>query len=259
MEIKDKVIVVTGGAMGIGEAMCRRFSKEIPAAIVVVDKEQEKAAAVASDIGGIAIRADVTSEADIISVVKETEAQFGRIDLFCSNAGIISDDGPDWTAASASNEIWQKSWEIHVMAHVYAARAALPGMLKRKEGYFLNTSSAAGLLSQIGSAPYSTTKHAAVGFAESLAITHGDDGIRVSLLCPQAVKTQMVLGNEEGSASVDGIMEPDVLAEVVVQAIRAEQFLILPHPEVATYFQRKASDYGRWIDGMRRFRRHIFK
>ncbi|NQU66178.1 MAG: SDR family oxidoreductase [SAR324 cluster bacterium] len=259
MEIRDKVIVVTGGAMGIGEALCRRFAKENPAAIIVVDIEQEKAIAVASDVGGIAMRANVSSEVDIISVVKKTEAQFGRIDLFCSNAGIISNDGPDWTAASAANEIWQKSWEIHVMAHVYAARAALPGMLKRKEGYFLNTSSAAGLLNQIGSAPYSTTKHAAVGFAESLAITHGDDGIRVSLLCPQAVRTQMVAGNEEGSASVDGIMEPAELAGIVLQGIREERFLILPHPEVTTYFQRKASDYGRWIEGMRRFRQKVFK
>ncbi|MFH2130135.1 MAG: SDR family oxidoreductase [bacterium] len=258
MEIRDKVVVVTGGAMGIGEAMCRRFAEESPAAIVVVDREQERAESVAGDIGGLAIRADVTVEADIINVVKKTEAQYGRIDLFCSNAGIISSDAPGWTAASCANETWQKSWEVHVMAHVYAARAALPGMLKRKEGYFLNTSSAAGLLNQIGSAPYSTTKHAAVGFAESLAITHGDDGIRVSLLCPQAVRTQMVAGNEDGSASVDGIMEPAELAEIVVQGLKEERFLILPHPEVKTYFQRKASDYERWIQGMRRFRQKVF-
>ena len=259
MEIKDKVIVVTGGAMGIGEALCRRFSEEKPAAVVVVDIEQEKADAVAGEIGGLAIRADVSSEADIINVVKQTEEKFGRIDLFCSNAGIISDDGPGWTAASAANEVWQRSWDIHVMAHVYAARAALPGMLKRKEGYFLNTSSAAGLLNQIGSAPYSPTKHAALGFAESLAITHGDDGIQVSLLCPQAVNTQMVAGNEDGSASVDGIMEPEELAEIVVQGLKEELFLILPHPEVKTYFQRKASDYERWIGGMQRFRQKVFK
>ncbi len=258
MEIKDKVIVVTGGAMGIGEAMCRRFNEEQPAGLVVVDIIKEMAEVVANDIGRMALQADVSVEADIINVVKETEKTFGRIDLFCSNAGIISDDGPDWTAASASNDVWQKSWEIHVMAHVYAARAALPGMLKRKSGYFLNTSSAAGLLNQIGSAPYSTTKHAALGFAESLAITHGDDGIGVSLLCPQAVRTRMVTGNEGGSASVDGIMEPAVLAESVIEGLREERFLILPHPEVTTYFQRKASDYDRWINGMQRFRQKVF-
>lgn len=259
MEIRDKVVVVTGGAMGIGEAMCVRFSGEKPAGIVVVDIVRETAEKVAAGIGGMAFQADVTVEEDIRKVVRETEAAFGRIDLFCSNAGIISNDAPDWTAASAPNDIWQKSWEIHVMAHVYAARAALPGMLKRKSGYFLNTASAAGLLSQIGSAPYSTTKHAALGFAESLAITHGDDGIGVSLLCPQAVRTRMVEGNEDSSASVDGIMEPAELAEFVVEGLREERFLILPHPDVTTYYQRKASDYERWINGMRRFRRKVFR
>lgn len=258
MELKDKVVVVTGGAMGIGEAMCRRFKEEQPAGIVVVDLEKEMAEKVAADIGAMAIQADVTREADIINVVSETETTFGRLDLFCSNAGIISDDSPGWTAASAPDKVWQKSWEVHVMAHVYAARAALPGMLERKSGYFLNTSSAAGLLNQIGSAPYSTTKHAALGFAESLAITHGQDGIGVSLLCPQAVRTRMVAGNEGGSASVDGIMDPSVLAESVVEGLKEERFLILPHPEVVTYYQRKASDYDRWINGMQRFREKVF-
>lgn len=258
MELKDKVIIVTGGAMGIGEAMCQRFAEENPAGIVVVDVVRDLAETVAEVVGGIAFQADVSVEADIGNVARETEKRFGRIDLFCSNAGIISDDSPDWTAASAPNDVWQKSWEIHVMAHVYAARAALPGMLKRGSGYFLNTSSAAGLLNQIGSAPYSTTKHAALGFAESLAITHGDDGIGVSLLCPQAVRTRMVEGNEGGSASVDGIMEPSVLAESVIEGIREERFLILPHAEVQSYYQRKASDYDRWIAGMRRLRQKIF-
>lgn len=258
MELKNKVIVVTGGAMGIGKAMCRRFADEQPDGIVVVDIVKEQAEQTAAEIGGMALRADVSVETDIITVVQETEKRFGRVDLFCSNAGIISDDSPGWTAASAANEIWQKSWEIHVMAHVYAARAALPGMLERKSGYFLNTASAAGLLNQIGSAPYSTTKHAALGFAESLAITHGEDGIGVSILCPQAVRTRMVAGNEDSSASVDGIMEPSELADIVVESLREERFLILPHPEVVTYFQRKASDYDRWINGMRRFRQKLF-
>ncbi len=257
MQIKDKVIVVTGGANGIGEAMCRRFVKEKARAVVVTDIDEKRVKEVASELSCFGIRADVTVESDIIDVVEKTEKEVGPIDLFCSNAGIISSDAPGWTAASSDNRIWQKSWEIHVMAHVYAARAVLPGMIERKEGYLLNTSSAAGLLNQIGSAPYSVTKHAAVGFAESLAITHQCDGIKVSVLCPQAVRTQMVKGGEDGSASVDGIMEPDDVVECVIQGLAEETFLILPHPEVKTYYQRKASDYDRWLKGMARLKDNV--
>jgi NAD(P)-dependent dehydrogenase (short-subunit alcohol dehydrogenase family) len=257
MHVKDKVIVVTGGANGIGEALCRRFVKEGARAVVAADLDEERVKTVASELGIMGIKVDVAKEADIVNLVETTEKQIGPIDLFCSNAGIISSDAPGWTAASADNTIWQKSWEIHVMAHVYAARAVLPYMIARGEGYLLNTSSAAGLLNQIGSAPYSTTKHAAIGFAEALAITHGDDGIKVSVLCPQAVRTQMVAGSEGGSAAVDGIMEPEDVAECVVQGLAEETFLILPHPEVKTYYQRKASDYNRWINGMRRFAQKI--
>ena len=257
MLIKDKVVVVTGGASGIGEALCKRFVKEGARAVVAADLDEERVKKVAAELGIMGIQADVANEADIVNLVETTEKQFGRIDLFCSNAGIISSDSPDWTAASADNTIWQKSWEIHVMAHVYAARAVLPGMIARKEGYFLNTSSAAGLLNQIGSAPYSVTKHAAVGFAEALAISHGDDGIKVSVLCPQAVRTPMISGTEGGSAAVDGILEPDDVAECVIQGLAEEMFLILPHPEVKTYYQRKASDYDRWINGMVRFARKV--
>ncbi len=258
MRVKDKVIVVTGGANGIGEALCRRFVKDEARAVVVVDIDEQRVKTVADELGSLGIKADVTVESDIINVVEKTETQFGPIDLFCSNAGIISTDAPDWTAASCSNEIWQKSWEIHVMGHVYAARAVLPGMIKRGQGYLLNTASAAGLLNQIGSAPYSVTKHAAIGFAESLAITHGDDGIKISVLCPQAVRTQMTIGAEGSSASVDGIMEPEEVAECVIQGLAEETFLILPHKEVKTYYQRKASDYDRWIAGMRRLRQKVF-
>ena len=253
MQVKDKVVVVTGGANGIGEALCRRFVKEGARAVVAADLDEERVKTVAAQLGIVGVKTDVANEAEIISLVETTEKQIGPIDLFCSNAGIISSDAPGWTAASADNAVWQKSWEIHVMAHVYAARAVLPGMIARKKGYLLNTSSAAGLLNQIGSGPYSTTKHAAVGFAESLAITHGDDGIKVSVLCPQAVKTQMIAGAEDGSASVDGVLMPEDVAECVIRGLAEETFLILPHAEVKTYYQRKASDYDRWIKGMRRF------
>ena len=258
MQVKDKVVVVTGGANGIGEALCRRFVKEGARGVALADIDADRVKAVAGELDALGIRADVTSEADIANLVEQTETALGPIDLFCSNAGIISDDGPGWTAASCPNEVWQKSWEIHVMAHVYAARAVLPGMIARGEGYLLNVASAAGLLNQIGSAPYSATKHAAVGYAEALAITHGRDGIKVSVVCPQAVRTQMVKGAEDGSASVDGILEPADVAESVIQGLAEESFLILPHPEVKTYFQRKASDYDRWINGMIRFRDKVF-
>ena len=257
MKLKDKVAVVTGGASGIGAALCRRFAEEGARAVVVVDCNEDGAKAVAEEIGGVAMAAAVTVEADVINVVNKTENRFGQIDLFCSNAGITSMDGP--TAASAPNDVWQASWEVNLMAHVYAARAVLPKMIERGEGYLLNTSSAAGVLSQIGSAPYSATKHAAVAFAECLAIAHGDDGIKVSVLCPQAVRTPMLGGFEDGNvAGVDGVLEPSEVADCVIEALDKERFLILPHPEVLTYMQRKTSDYDRWLRGMQRLRARFF-
>ena len=187
MEIKGGIVVVTGGGSGIGKALCERFSKEGAALVAVADLNKEAAQAVADSIGGVAFGVDVRDETQIKAMVDALVEQHGRIDLFCSNAGIIAGDGPQWWATSATNATWQAMWEIHVMSHIYAARACLPHMIERGQGYFVNTASAAGLLSQIGDAAYSTTKHAAVGFAESLAITHGDDGIKVSVLCPQAV------------------------------------------------------------------------
>jgi NAD(P)-dependent dehydrogenase (short-subunit alcohol dehydrogenase family) len=258
MHVKDKVVVVTGGANGIGAALGRRFKKEGARGVALADIDGENVRVVADELDALGVQADVTSEADIANLVEKTEKALGPIDLFCSNAGIISSDAPGWTAASAPDDVWQKSWEIHVMAHVYAARVVLPGMIERGEGYLLNVASAAGLLNQIGSAPYSVTKHAAVGYAEALAITHGGEGIKVSVVCPQAVRTQMVQGNEDGSASVDGIIEPEDVAESVIQGLAEETFLILPHPEVKTYYQRKASDYDRWISGMVRFRDKLF-
>jgi len=260
MHVKDKVIVVTGGANGIGAALCRRFKHEGARAIAVADLDEENARRVAGEVGGLALRVDVAVEADIVRLVKETEQQFGPIDLFCSNAGVGYPDESIQMATSCSNENWQKAWEVNVMAHVYAARAVLPAMIARREGYLLNTVSAAGLLNQIGSASYSTTKHAAIGFAESLAITHGDDGIKVSVICPQAVATQM-LGDFKGGGpqGVDGVITPEQAAEAVIIGLAQETFLILTHEQVRLYMQRKNSDYDRWLSGMRRFRRSFLE
>jgi NAD(P)-dependent dehydrogenase (short-subunit alcohol dehydrogenase family) len=255
MKLQDKVVVVTGGANGIGRALCRRFASE-GARVVVSDVAFEAASNVASEINGIAVKTDVESEVDIIALVAKANEAFGSIDLFCSNAGIGGMPGFE----QVTNEGWRQIWEINVMAHIYAARAVLPQMLKRGEGYLLNTASAAGLLTQIGSAPYSVTKHAAVAFAEWLAITYGDRGIKVSCLCPQGVKTNLLMaGALAGSAGflLEGAIEPEEAAEAVVRGLEEEKFLILPHPEVAEYLRRKANDYDRWLRGMRRLQDQI--
>lgn len=247
MEIKDKIIVITGGASGIGAAMARRFTDEGAKQIIVADLNADGLQAVADEIGARAIPADVSDEADVKNLITTAENDYGQIDLLCSNAGIGVSGGPE-----TSNEDWQRIWDINVMAHVYAARAALPAMIARGDGYLLNTASAAGLLTQVGSAPYAVTKHAAVSFAEWLSVTYGDRGLKVSVLCPQAVRTAMTAGNPDGVASIDGMMEPEVLCDSVVETLREEKFLVLPHPEVLTYMQRKAGDYDRWLKGMRR-------
>jgi NAD(P)-dependent dehydrogenase (short-subunit alcohol dehydrogenase family) len=252
VELADKIVVITGAAGGIGRAMARRFRQEGPRRIICADLDGPGAVAVAAEVGGRAFAIDVSKEADIVSLIETVEAEEGPIDLFCSNAGIGIGGG-----AEASNAGWTRIWEINVMAHVWAARALVPLMAARGGGYLLNTASAAGLLSQIGSAPYAVTKHAAVGLAEWLAITHGDQGIRVSVLCPQAVRTAMTAGNPDGVASIDGMMEPEEVAEACVAAIATEQFLILPHPEVLDYMRRKTGDYDRWIGGMRKLNRRF--
>lgn len=258
MDVRNKVVVVTGGADGIGAALCRRFAKAGAAAVIVVDRNGEGAAAVAKEIGGEAVTVDVTDGAAIAAMVADVEARHGRIDLFCSNAGVGDGDPDRNNAASSPDAVWQRAWAVNVMAHVHAARAVTPGMAARGEGYILNTVSAAGLLSQIGGAVYSTTKHAAVGFAESLAITHGDQGIKVSILCPQGVDTAMLRAGGSGSPqSLDGVLTPDEVAESVIEGLAAEHFLILPHPIVLTYMQRKTADYDRWLGGMRRLRAKV--
>jgi NAD(P)-dependent dehydrogenase (short-subunit alcohol dehydrogenase family) len=258
MDPAGKVVVVTGGANGIGRALCEAFAAAGAEKVVVVDLEQDNARAVADTFGGDAYGVNVRDESAIQAMVADVEAKYGRIDLFCSNAGIIAMDGEPWWATSAPNDTWNAMWDIHVMSHVYAARACLPNMLQRGSGYFLNTASAAGLLNQIGDAAYSTTKHAAVGFAESLAITHGDDGIGVSVLCPQAVATRMIGDSGDGgSAGVDGVLTTEVVAAEALAGIAEQRFLILPHKEVQTYRERKTRDYDRWLGGMRKLRRAV--
>ena len=249
MKLKDKVAVVTGGANGIGRAMCQRFAAEGARGVVIADFDQERAEQLAKEINGLAVRTDVSVETDIINLVNQAIDKYGAIDLFCSNAGIGTPGGAD-----EPNEIWQNIWEVNVMAHIYAARAVVPQMLARGEGYLLNTASAAGLLAQIGSAPYSVTKHAAVAYAEWLSITHGDRGIKVSCLCPQGVNTDLLRRSAGGPGEFlrAGMLEPEQVAECVVKGLEEERFLILPHPEVAEYLRRKATDYDRWLRGMRR-------
>lgn len=255
MELNGKIAVITGGGSGIGRAVAKAFADE-GARVVVADIDGEKALQVAGEIGGTGYTCDVSSEEDIIRLVENTQSDVGAIDLFFSNAGIAKGEGVH--SASASNEVWQLNWDIHVMSHVYAARALLPDMIKRGDGYLLNMASAAGILSQIGDAAYSATKHAAVGFSESLAITHGDDGIKVSVVCPQYVATPL-LGYDDDTPEnrSTGTITAQEAAEIILNGVKSEQFLILPHPDAHVFFQQKASDPDRWISGMRRLRRKI--
>lgn len=251
MKVSGKVVVVTGGANGIGQALCEVFHREGATKVVVADLDGNRAEAVAKSIGGAAFACDVGQEKDIRHVIDETEKQFGPIELFCSNAGIGGGFDPlSENAGGTSDEPWARSWAIHVMAHVYAARHLVPRMKARGGGYFLNTISAAGLLSQVGSAAYSTTKHAAVGFAENLAISHKAHNIRVSILCPQGVETNMLKGLPKGPQSGDGNLTPEEVAESTLQGIDHETFLILPHPQVIDYMRKKTDNYDRWIGGM---------
>ncbi len=252
MKLENRIVVVTGAASGIGRALARRFAAEGAARVVCADIDGEGAAATAAEIDGVARRIDVGVEAETIDLIETVERDLGPIDLFCSNAGISIPGGPETPDAD-----WNRIWDINVMAHVHAARHLVPRMIARGGGYLLNTASAAGLLSQIGSAPYAVTKHAAVGLAEWLALTYGDQGIKVSVLCPQAVRTRMTRGHEDHVASIDGMLEPEHVAQACVSAIEAETFLVLPHPEVLDYMRNKTADYDRWIGGMRKLNRRF--
>jgi NAD(P)-dependent dehydrogenase (short-subunit alcohol dehydrogenase family) len=256
MQIQGKVVVVTGGANGIGRALCHRFAQEGARFVAVSDVDEDNGFKVLQEIEegrGAFFACDVSQESQVKFLVDTVTSVAGQIDIFCSNAGIGAAGGPE-----APDREWERSWNINVMSHVYAARAVLPQMLARKEGYLVQTVSAAGLLTQIGSAPYSVTKHAALGFAEWLAITYGEEGVRVSALCPQGVKTDMLLKAQfaGGAFLLEGALEPEQVADHVVKGIAEEKFLILPHPEAAKYFQNKANDYDRWIRGMRKLMRN---
>lgn len=278
MELQDQVVVVTGSASGIGRALALATSRAGAAGVVIADLDTKGAAAVAAEIeaaGGKAhaVRCDVSDEADVRALVAAAEERFGPVDVFCANAGVLTTGGVE-----APDEIWDRAWGINVKSHVYAARAVLPGMVERGHGYLVHTASAAGLLMQLGAAPYTVSKHAIVALAEYLSVTYYDAGIRVSCLCPQAVATNLgatsraVLAGREpesppattapneitgaprvrGTASGDGVVTPDRCAELVIEAMRDERFLVLPHPEVEQYEQRRAGDRERWLRGMRR-------
>jgi NAD(P)-dependent dehydrogenase (short-subunit alcohol dehydrogenase family) len=251
MKLSGMVAVVTGGGNGIGRALCRRFAAEGAKAIVVADVNGAAARQVADEIGGTAVEADVSREADVAALVTQTIARHGGIDLFCSNAGIAL-NGDEHTPDAE----WARCWDVNVMAHVYAARAVIPHMLERGGGYLLQTVSAAGLLTHPQSATYAVTKHASLAFAEWISMTYGDRGIVVSALCPQGVRTDMLRRAEaEGtrrSFLLDSALEPEQVADDVVKGLEAERFLILPHGEVAEYVRRKAVDPDRWLRGMRR-------
>jgi NAD(P)-dependent dehydrogenase (short-subunit alcohol dehydrogenase family) len=255
MQLKDKIIVVTGAGNGIGKALVKRFCTGGARAVVAVDINAAAARETAAEFGCIAMFADVAKEDSVIRIIEDTEQDIGPIDMYCNNAGVAVG-----ASEQSPNAEWQFIWEVNVMSHVYSARHLVPRMIQRGGGYFLNTASAAGLLNQIGGAAYGTTKHAAVGFAEWLALTYRHQGIKVSMLCPQAVRTAMTANTEDQStmaASSDGMMEPDQLADIVVEHLSRDAFLILTHEEVKVYMQRKSSDYDRWIAGMNRLQQKL--
>jgi len=248
--LADSVVVVTGGGGGIGEALARRLATHQPAAVAVVDRDGDAAAACAAQLAGVgsAWCADLGSEQAVTDVVRDIEAELGPIDVWWSNAGVLAPGGVELPTTD-----WQRSWDVNVMAHVWAARLIVPAMVARGGGRFAITASAAGVLAQIGAAPYSVTKHAAVALAEWLSITYGDDGLLVCVLCPQAVATAMTAEITDGGvAGLDGMLTPDEVAAVAVDGMLAGEFMLLPHPEVATYAQRRVTDKQRWLAGMRR-------
>ena len=250
MDIKDSVVVVTGAASGIGRAMAQRFAADGAGTVVVADLDGDGAAAVAREIGGRAETLDVTDEDAQLAMINRTEAQWGPIELWCGNAGVASNGGLE-----LDNKAWEFNWQVNVMAHVITGRHMIPRWIERGSGHFLITASAAGLLTNLGTAPYAVTKHGAVALAEWIAITHGDEGVRVSCLCPQGVRTPMTEADGEMAIEVVkamGMIEPEDVADCVAAGIASDDFLILPHPDVSRYEQRRAGDRQRWLSGMRK-------
>ena len=262
MDIANRIMVVTGGASGIGKALAEALHREGARHVVVADRNEAGAKAVADAIGGTGVGLDVADEDAVRDLVEAVTSNIGPIDLFMSNAGYVTFGGLE-----VPNQEINDMWDVHVMSHVYAARAVLPSMIERGEGYIMSTASAAGLLTQLGSLAYSLTKHAAVALAEWIAITHGHQGIRVSVHCPQAVRTNIGansptagrFGEAVGVASGDGVLTAEQAADVCIEAIREERFWVLPHPEVAEYVRRKATDVDRWLHGMRRFQGRLYE
>jgi len=252
MDLQGKRIVITGAGGGVGEGLALEFKRRGAAAIIVGDINCDDANRVASLVSGLAITVDVSKEEEVKSLVDEAHKVYGEIDLFCSNAGIFGRPG----FMKVTFENWMNVINTNIMSHTYAVKYALPSMLEKKSGYFLFTSSAAGLLSQIGAAPYTVTKHATVGFAEWVAITYGQRGIGVSCLCPQAVKTKMT-ENGAGVAGVNGMITPQECAEKAAEGIMSDQFLITPHEKVRKYIKNKAEDYDQWIMGMQNLQDHF--
>jgi NAD(P)-dependent dehydrogenase (short-subunit alcohol dehydrogenase family) len=264
MELKDQVVIVTGGASGIGRELCRAFAAQGARGVTVADIDEAGAARVAGELAldadqTLAVPVDVADERQVRTVVQRTEEAFAPVDLFCANAGILIGGGVEVPDAE-----WKRIWSVNVLSHIYAARAVLPGMIERGKGYLLHTASAAGLLTQLGSAPYSVTKHAVVALAEWLSITHAADGITVSCLCPQGVWTGMTGAPTDDSdpllsatAGRNGMLMPEDVASTVLAGLADERFLILPHPEVATFEQRRAGDRERWLRAMRRIQAEI--
>jgi NAD(P)-dependent dehydrogenase (short-subunit alcohol dehydrogenase family) len=258
MDLHDRHVVVTGAGRGIGAALARRFHAG-GARVTLADLAGAEDTAAAIGEGAFGVTADISSEAGNLALIEAAEGAFGRIDLFFANAGIGG--GTDLDATT--EEMWEQVFDINVNAHRWAVKHLLPGWLAAGEGYFCSTASAAGLLLQIGSAPYTVTKRAAVAFAEWVAVTYGDRGIRVSCLCPQGVNTEMLRASTDLGGGADvvrsagAVLEPDDVADIVAAAIAEERFLILPHAEVADYMRRKADDPERWLGGMRKLQARV--
>ena len=255
MQMQDRIAFVTGAGRGIGRAVCRELLQRGAAGVVIADLDGAQARATAAELGGLGLQCDVSDEAAVQAAVAAAITHYGRIDVLLSNAGFGATELDLDDALAEPNELWARMWQVHVMAHVYASRAVLPGMLERGAGYLVNVASAAGLLCQVGDAAYSATKHAAVGLAESLAITYGERGIRVSVVCPQYIATAITGLDEKLPADAPaGLLSVEQAATAIVDGLERKSFLILTHPEVLTYAQRKTADYDRWLGGMRRLR-----